>query len=409
LIAAMSPQTPVAAAPRKPGLFVLVAATALAPVALNVFVPSLPGLRASLDIDYATAQLTLSVYLAAFAVAQLIIGPLSDRYGRRPVLLSGTALFVLASLGCALATSFEQLIAMRILQAAGGCSGVALARAVVRDLYDRDEAASKLGYVTMAMVVAPMIAPAIGGFLDGLGGWRAGFAFVAVFGAIVYFLSLAQMHETHHGREGSAGFAKLARNSFLLLRQPAFIGYSLNVAFSSATYLAFLAGAPFIVTDIIGGTPVDYGLYFIIVSIGYMTGNFLTGRLTLRYGANRINVAGNLVSLTALTSLVAVTMLDQLHLLTLFLPMALTSVGGGLIVPSGTTSAISVRADIAGAGAGLTGFLQVGAGTLATLAVGALHDGTAFSTVAVMVGCGLMSASFLALGIWASLRSEREP
>ncbi|MDP2622118.1 MAG: multidrug effflux MFS transporter [Hyphomicrobiales bacterium] len=403
----MSLQIPAATAPRRPGLFVLVAATALAPVALNVFVPSLPGLRASLNIDYATAQLTLSIYLAAFAVAQLIIGPLSDRYGRRPVLLSGTALFVLASLGCALATSFEQLIAMRILQAAGGCSGVALARAVVRDMYDRDEAASKLGYVTMAMVVAPMVAPGIGGFLDQLGGWRAGFVFVAAFGALVYVLSLAQMHETHHERDGSAGFAKLAHNSIFLLRKPAFIGYSLNVAFSTATYLAFLAGAPFIVTDIIGGTPVDYGLYFVFISIGYMAGNFLTGRLTMRYGANRINIAGNLVSLIALGSLVGVIMLDQLHLLTLFLPMALTSVGGGLIVPSGTTSAINVRPDIAGAGAGLTGFLQVGAGTLATVAVSALHDGTAFATVAVMVGCGATSASFLVLGIWSAGRDNR--
>lgn len=401
----MTLQTPAAMAPRKPGLFVLVAATALAPVALNVFVPSLPGLRASLHIDYATAQLTLSIYLAAFAVAQLIIGPLSDRYGRRPVLLSGVALFVLASLGCALATSFEQLIAMRILQAAGGSSGIALARAVVRDMYDRDEAASKLGYVTMAMVVAPMVAPAIGGFLDQIGGWRTGFAFVAAFGAVVYVLSLAQMHETHHDRDGTAGFVRLAHNSIILMRMPAFIGYSLNIAFSTATYLAFLAGAPFIVTDIIGGTPVDYGLYFIPVSIGYMFGNFLTGRLTMRYGANRINIAGNLVSLTALGSLVSVILLDRLDLLTLFLPMALTSVGGGLIVPSGTTSAISVRPDIAGAGAGLTGFLQIGAGTLATLAVSVLHDGTTFATVAVMVGCGVSSASFLALGIWATRRA----
>jgi len=404
----MSVESTATTARRKPGLFVLVATTALAPVALNVFIPSLPGLRASLDIDYATAQLTLTIYLAAFAVAQLIVGPLSDRYGRRPVLLSGIALFVLASLGCALATSFGQLIAMRILQAAGGCSGIALARAIVRDMYDRDQAASRLGYVTMAMVVAPMVAPGIGGFLDQIGGWRAGFVFVAAFGAVVFVMALAQMHETHHEREGSAGFAKLAHNSIVLLRMPAFIGYALNVAFSTATFHAFLAGAPFIVTDIIGGTPVDYGLYFVLVSIGYMFGNFLTGRLTMRYGANRINFAGSLVSLAGLGLLVGVIMLDRLFLLTLFLPMAIASIGGGLIVPSGTTSAISLRPDIAGAGAGLTGFLQVGAGALATFAVSVLHDGTTFATAAVMIGCGLTSAAFLILGIWASRRAPQQ-
>ncbi|HSM19942.1 MAG TPA: MFS transporter, partial [Hyphomicrobiales bacterium] len=278
-------------------------------------------------------------------------------------------------------------------------------RAIVRDMHDRDEAASRLGYVAMGMVVGPMVAPAIGGFLDQIGGWRAGFLFVAVFGAAVFVMALIQMHETHHQRDGTAGFGTLARNSIVLVRMPDFVGYALNVAFSTATFHAFLAGAPFIVTDIIGGTPVDYGLYFVLVAIGYMFGNFLTGRLTVRYGADRINIAGSVVTLVGLGLLVGAVMLDRLSLLMLFLPMAMGSLGGGLIVPSGTTSAINVRPDIAGAGAGLTGFLQVGSGALATFAVSALHDGTAFATVAVMVGCGLLSSAFLALGIWASRRS----
>lgn len=398
-----APSSATAALP-KPGLLVLVATTALAPVALNIFIPSLPGLRASLNVDYATAQLTLTIYLAAFAVAQLIIGPLSDRHGRRPVLLSGIALFVVASLACALATSFEQLIVARIFQAAGGCAGIALARAIVRDMYERDQATSRLGYVTMAMVVAPMVAPAIGGLLDEAGGWRAGFVFVAAFGAVVFVMALMQMHETHHDRDRAASFAKLAHNSLVLMRMPAFMGYSLNVAFSTATFHAFLAGAPFIVTDIIGGTPVDYGLYFALTSIGYMLGNFLTGRLSMRFGANRMNISGSLVSLLGLSLLLVVTLLDLRLLLTLFLPMAIISVGGGLIVPAGTTSAISVRPDIAGAGAGLTGFLQVGSGALATFAISLLHDGTAFATVTVMVSCGVLSALFLIIGIWAASR-----
>ncbi|HXK54505.1 MAG TPA: MFS transporter, partial [Hyphomicrobiales bacterium] len=221
--------------PRAPSLAILVAVTALGPVSLNLFVPSMPGLQAAFDIDYSTAQLTLSLYLAALATAQLIVGPLSDRFGRRPALLGGTALFVVASIGCAFALSIEQLILGRIVQAIGGCAGIVIARAAIRDRYDRDEAASKFGYITVAMIAVPMAAPALGGYLDEIGGWRLGFHAVSALGIAVLALAWSGFGETHHpGHDSGGGFLRLARTSGALIREPVFLGYSLAVAFSTA-------------------------------------------------------------------------------------------------------------------------------------------------------------------------------
>lgn len=393
------------AAPRAPGLFVLIAMSALGPVALNIFIPSMPGLQAAFATDYGTAQLTLTLYLASLAVSQLFVGSISDRFGRRPVLLAGTALFIVASLASAFATSIELLILGRVLQAAGGCAGIALSRAVIRDLYPRDKAASLIGYVTMAMVVAPMVSPAIGGLLDQIAGWRTGFFVVALLGIVVLALAFRQLHETHHQRDRNANVLRLARNSLVLLREPAFMGYALCSSFGSGIFFAFLAGAPFIVTEIMGGTPADYGFYFIIISIGYMGGNFVSGRYATRAGANALIASGSLVALTGLALLVATSVAEIASPLAIFAPMAVIAISNGLTIPSATAAAISVRPQIAGAAAGVTGFLQIGTGAVATLAVGLAHDGSRWPMVAVMVTSGLIALAFLGLAIWASRRS----
>ena len=270
---------------RRPGLFILIAMSAIGPIALNIFIPSMPGLQAAFNTDYATVQLTLTCYLAALAVAQLVLGPISDRFGRRPVFLAGMVIYIAASIACVFASTIEQLIIGRILQAFGGCAGIVLARAIIRDLYERDRAASLIGYVTMAMVVAPMLAPAIGGVLDAWGGWRSGFYLVTVLGALLLcWPGTSSMKPITRGR--IRRFMRLARNCGALLRAPAFMGYALNSAFGSCIFFAFLAAAPFLMTDVMGRTPAEYGVYFIIVSIGYMFGNFLSGRFAQRAGVD---------------------------------------------------------------------------------------------------------------------------
>lgn len=393
------------AAARRPGLFLLVAMTALGPVALTIFIPSMPGLQAALATDYASAQLTLTLYLVSLAVFQLVLGPLSDRFGRRPVLLVGIALFVLASLGCALATSVEQLILARVVQAAGGCAGMAIGRAIVRDLYARDEAASLFGLVNVGMVVGPLVAPPLGGALDEIGGWRLPFVAVALFGLVVFVLLLVQLRETNLVRERSAGFLRFARNSGTLFREPTFLGFALQTAFATCLYYAFIAGAPFVAAEEIGASARDFGFIYFFVPLGYMAGNFLTGRLGRRVGAEPLMWAGLGLALIGLAGMGGVAWLKIHTLLALFMPMTIVTISNGLVIPTGSAAAISVRPDIAGAASGVAGFLQIGFAALATLAVGLMHDGTRIPMLLVMAAAWCLGALSLIFAVWSERRA----
>ncbi|MGI9481268.1 MAG: multidrug effflux MFS transporter [Hyphomicrobiales bacterium] len=386
----------------KPGLPMLIAMSAIGPIALNIFIPSMPGLAIALGTDYQTAQLTLTFFLVSLAISQLFVGPVSDRLGRRPVFLAGMCLFIASSILCAMAGSITQLIIGRLFQAAGGCTGIVLARAIIRDLYDRDESASLLGYLTMAMVVAPMIAPTIGGVLDGWAGWRAGFYVTAILGALVFAVALYKLHETNLDPDTSSSQVDFFRKSAQLLRMPVFLGYALNSAFGSGIFFAFIAGAPFVVTDVMGGTPRDYGLYFIIVSIGYMFGNFLSGRYARRAGANRMMVIGSTVSVLGIALLITGAFAGLITPFWLFGSMSVVAISNGLTIPSATAGAISVRPDIPGTGAGLSGFFQIGVGALSTFMVGFFHDGTHWPMVGIMAASGTIAIGFLLLALSSS-------
>lgn len=248
----------------KPSLLILVAVSAIGPLALNLFVPSMPGLQAAFGIPYATAQLTLTLYLIGLAAAQLIYGPLSDRFGRRPTLIAGLWLFVAGSLAAAVAPSIELLIAARMAQALGGAAGIVLARAIVRDLYGREKAASMIGYITMAWVLAPMIAPVVGGLLDQAFDWRAGFWLLAAAGVAVVLSCHVYLHETHHDRSLGGGWRGLLEGYRWLLRRPRFNAYALTTGFTSSVFFSFLAGAPYVMVEVLGRSPVEYGLWFIL-------------------------------------------------------------------------------------------------------------------------------------------------
>ena len=381
----------------------LVAVAAVSPLGINVYLPSMPGMARSLGVDFSTIQLTLSLYLAAVAIGQLVIGPLSDRFGRRPVLLSGLALFVLGSLICLAAPNVGVLLLGRAVQAVGGCAGITLSRAIVRDLYGREQAASMIGYVTMGMAVAPMVAPTIGGVLEMLYGWRAAFVFLAAFGGLTLIVAARQLPETNHNR-GSGGSARQLLHGYACLaRSRPFWGYTLTTAFSTAVFFAFIAGAAYVMIDLMGRSPVEYGFYFATVSGGYILGNFLSGRFAARFGPDRMILAGTVVILAAVAAMAAAFAAGLMHPAALFAPMTFVGVGNGLVIPSGVAGAVSIKPNVAGAAAGLSGSFQIGFGALVAPVVGALLGATVWPLIAVMAGCALLT--LFSVGLVADRRT----
>lgn len=389
----MPASSPPAAGAKSPLLFsILVAVSTVGPLAMNIFVPSIPGLMREFSATSGTVQLTLTVYLAGIAVSQLFYGPLSDRLGRRPAMLCGLIVYVVASLACAMASSIELLMLARFFQATGGAAGMVLGRAIVRDLHGREASASVLGYITMTWVLVPMFAPALGGFLDEISTWRTSFLVLTGLGTAVLALAWWSLPETNL-QAGAGASSRNTANARVLLRQPAFIVYTLTLAFCSAVFFSFIAGAPFIMVEVLGRSPLDYGLWFMLISIGYMTGNFLSGRYSETVGIDRMISIGNSLAIVGTCAMLGFALTGHLAPLTLFAPMLLVTLGNGLTIPGGTAAAISVLPGTIGIAAGVSGFVQTGTGALASQLSGHLQG------TAPLAALWIMAASAILAGI----------
>lgn len=371
--------------PISPPIWILIAATATGPLALNIFVPSMPGLVRVFDTDYATIQLTLTLYLVGVAIAQLAYGPLSDRFGRRPPLLAGLAIYAVASLMCAFAWSVEALIVGRVLQAVGGCAGMVLVRAIVRDVFERDRAASVIAVVTMAMAVAPAMAPALGGFLETSFGWHSTFLVPAAMGVIVLAAAARRLNETNLMPIPRIDVAGMLRSYGELLGSRAFVGYAGNTAMSVGAFFAFLAGGPYVVIEILHQHPSEYGLYFVLISGGYMLGNFAASRLSQRLGVDRMITVGVAVSTLGGVASVGSLLLGVVTTATVFAPMMVVAIGNGISQPNGIAGAISVNPRTAGAASGLMGFGQMTCGAVFTIIVGVLQNDHDHGAMAGMI------------------------
>jgi DHA1 family bicyclomycin/chloramphenicol resistance-like MFS transporter len=354
----------------RPSIAVLVLCSAVQPFALNVLAPATPAMAEALAIDYGAVQLTLTVYLAAVALSQLVIGPISDRIGRRPCIVGGLGLFTLGSLVGVFAPDLTALLAARVLQAAGAGTAFALTRAIARDTGERDEAASLIGYVTMAMVVVPMLAPLAGGFIESTLGWRAIFLAMAVVGLLATLGAFLKLPETRPAGAAVMGWLDTFRAFPVLLRERAFAAHAGGLAMTSATFFAFISGAPFAVIEHMGAGPTGYGLFFITMSGSYMLGNFVTGRFGRAVGSERLARIGNLMSLAGVGAAAALSFTAAWSPALLFVPLMLNGIGNGLSIPTLTASALSVRPAMAGAAAGLMGFAQLSLGAAAAWLAG---------------------------------------
>jgi len=382
-------------------LVLIVGMAAMGPLGMHIFLPSMPGLQAVFATDYATVQLTLTFYFAAFAAAQLIYGPLSDRFGRRPVILAGLGLFLAGNLACMLAPSIEALIAGRALQAVGACAGMSLGRAIIRDVYSRERAASMMAYVTTAIVVAPMIGPTVGGIIDVTLGWRYVFGFVLLLGIAIFLASLLALVETHKDRGAIASFAAMLGSYGVLLRRREFIGYAVPTACMVAAFFGFLGSAPYVVITLMGRPPSEYGFYFIFIAGAFMLGNLIAGRITPRVGSDRMILIGCAMTIAGAIIQAAIVFAGWLTPVSFFAPMVLINFGNGFAMPNGNVGAVSVDPTRAGAAAGLTGFMQMGLGAVVSHVVGmAMAD----SAVPVVVAYLILATSGLLVHLWGTRR-----
>lgn len=344
-------------------LLLLVVMTGIAPISLYILVPALPVLATTFGRDISIAQMTVSLYMVGIALSQLTMGPLSDKFGRRPVLLSGLALMVAASVACIFAETLPQLIAARFFQALGGASGMVVSRAIIRDIYERDRVASMISLVIAALMIGQMVSPLTGGLIETAFGWRAIFYAITI-GALAVAVGIAiALPETRRSRAvGSGGFRSDVRT---LIKSRAFIGYVMCQVLASQIIFTFAGGGPYIVVTQMGRTSAEYGAWFATTGFAYLVGNLLCVRFAPRHSLEKLIWFGLALQLCG-------SLLNLLWSFTgwneapawLFGTQMIVMVGNAFVMANSAAGAISIRPEAAGTASGAMGFLQQGIGAL---------------------------------------------
>ena len=352
----------ISAASAPPRLFTLVLLSGLSVVSLNMFLPSLSNIAAEFQAGYGLlASMSIAGYAGMTTVLQLLIGPFSDRFGRRPVILVSLVIYILGSLGCLLATDVWTFLLFRTIQAAI-VSGFALSRVIIRDTEPAQKAAGLMGYLSIAWAIAPMLAPMLGGALDPLFGWRANFIAFLVFGAAVLALCWLDLGETN--KNPSETFTKQFKSFPSLFRSWLFWGYSLCMAFSMGALYAFLAAAPLVATAVLRMSPATLGIYMGSTAAGFILGSFVSGRFAAHYPLTTMIVAGRVVAFAGLTVGLGLLLAGIVHEFSLFGSCVFLGVGNGISMPSSNVGAMSVRPELVGSAAGLSGALTGAGGAL---------------------------------------------
>ena len=373
-------------------LILLVAMSGLGPMSMQAIMPALPALAAWFRQDIAVAQLTISLYLVGLACAQLVVGPLSDKFGRRPVILGGLFLMVVSNAAGILADTLPQVIAARVVQAIGAAAGLAVGRAMIRDLYDRDRAASMIGIVVGSMMVAPMIGPFLGGVLETAYGWRAIFWFIGLVSLVIFIWAWLTLPETLRVQSGpnAVGFLQDVR---ALISTPQYHGFVIGQALSAATFFVFASGGAYVAILQMGRSSAEYGAWFALSAIGYMAGNFSCARLTPKVGGHRMiwlglgmQIVGSAVNL--LWGLLGFNATPAWF----FVTQMIVAYGNGYVMPNLSAGAVSVRPQAAGTASGVLGFTQMAVGAIVSQ-LGAHLGGDYTTTIPLNLAGVILSVS----------------
>jgi DHA1 family bicyclomycin/chloramphenicol resistance-like MFS transporter len=370
-------------------LWLLVLVTFSGTLAMHMFVPALTTAAHELGTTPAAVQMTISLYVLGLAFGQLAYGPLSDKYGRRPTLLTGLTLYTAAGVVCMLATSVQVLVAARFAQALGGCAGLLLARAIVRDTANADDTLRRLAMMSLMTMVGPGLAPLLGALVVTSFGWRYIFVFSVALGVIGLALTWRLLPETRHADATEGPRSTLSADYMTLLRSPAFVGCVIGGGCATTGFYAFVAAAPFIFVEELHQPLEAVGVYLCLLIVGMSTGNVIASRLVRRVSLNRLMVGANAISVACALFLLAATLMFGLNTICLVVTMFVYCVGAGMCSPAVSTKAMSVNPKVTGSAAGLYGFAQMAIGAACTSLAGIGHD-HGVTAIAVLVGAGVV-------------------
>lgn len=374
----------------------------MGPSAMQIFLPAVPTIQNAFAISNDVAQLTLSLSMLAIAFGTLFYGPLSDKFGRKPVMLLGLSITLVGSLFCYFANSIETLIAGRFVQAFGGAVGLVLARAIVRDVYGPEQAARVIATLVMVMVVVPMLSPAIGGELMTRLGWHSVFALIAALSIVILLVLNASLPETLETPVPFPGVTAMFGTFAGLLQSRAFCGYAFCVAFVSVVFFSFIAAAPEIMVSVLGRPATEYGYYFIMIPLGFMSGNYVARHFGNRWPMDRMIGLGASVALLGIGLAIVLQLLGMNQPLALFAPVALAVFGNGITLPNAQAAAINEFPEVAGSASGLTGFLQMSFSAVAAQSVALIYNGTVYPLLLLMLTASALSMLSFQLGVTRS-------
>ena len=353
----------------QPSMLTLVLLASISMLAMNSFLPSLPSMATHFGTTTAIMGLSVAIYLGSSAVLQILVGPLSDKIGRRPALLWSLGIFIFASFACVFAQDTAVFMPLRAIQAFAACTMV-LSRAIVRDTNDTQTSASKIAYIAMGMAITPMFAPALGGFLDNWFGWQANFWMLGGVGTLIWILTYFDQGETVP--PSTEGFREQLKEYPELLTSRRFWGYCLASAFSGGAYFAYLGGGPFVGSVVFNLSPEQLGIYFGTPAIGYFAGNFISGRYSVRFGIDAMILSGLNIILVGMTLSLILSYLGYASVNSFFGFMIFVGLGNGLCLPNATAGMLSVRPHLAGAASGLGGSISIAGGAALSTVAGAI-------------------------------------
>lgn len=368
----------------------LAAAVALGPLAIDMYLPALPAMGEALSADTGQVQLTLSIYMVGFALAQLICGPLADRFGRKPIMIGGFLLFAIASVVCALATNIETLILCRFLQALGGSAGPVLGRAAVRDIYSPRDAARIMAILASIMALAPAVAPTLGGFMVVNLGWSSIFLALggyALIMAVVVAVGIPEPMRPENRQ--SLRIGSLWKNYRAIASDISFLGYTLTNSLTFAGLFAFLSGSSFVLIDFLGVEPQYFGLFFACIVTGYIGGNLTAVGLGRSLTPDQILIRGLIVAVVGGSLMAALATAHIYNVWAVILPQSLLMVGVGMVLPQTMAGALANFPSMAGSASALFGFTQMVVAATVGALVGHFHDGTSLVMAGIIATCAI--------------------